>query len=395
MTDESKGPWGSSGSDSGNDSKDSPRKEKDNGGPWGGGSFQGRNQNNKKIEETLLKMQQQFKESFGTRGRGPGGSKFSGSGGGPKRSTIIGFITGAALLWLGTGFFIVKENETAVVLRFGEMVRHVSAGLQYHIPYPIESVIIQDATFHVFSESAKKDEGSESTPAMILTGDENMVICNYRVRWQIKDVVDFLFTARHPETTIRAAAESVVREVIGNTTAQVALTTEQAEIAMKVQTALQKLMDQYKLGVTIVEFNLQSVNPPAEVVAAFNDLQASKTDAGREVNKAEAYRNDILPRARGAAVQYIRESEGERDAKIAVAQGEANRYKQVYQSYLRNKSLAIKRVYMDAMREVFERTKIVILDPKTGQGVVPLYPLNESKKLLEKKVPEQAQGAQK
>lgn len=382
------GPWGAP--------KGPSKNPKGNRSPWGSGPFQDPNQN-KKLEETLEKLQKGFRDSFMGNKGGGNGLRGTGSSGNelPGKGTILFGLVIILLLWLSTGFFRVQENEMAVVMRFGKVVRHVSPGLQYHIPYPIENVIKQDSTVRVFEENIRKDQMADYTPTMILTGDENMVICNYRVRWRIKNITEFLFTARNPESTIKAAAESATREVIGQTLSHLALTTDQDKIAARVQTSLQGLLDQYKIGVEIREFNMLGVIPPAEVVDSFNDLQASKADASQEINKAESYQNDIIPRARGAAVQIIQESEGARDAKIAVATGEASLFKQIYDAFEQNKSIAVKRYYLDTMKEVLSHSKVIVFDPKANQGVVPYLPLNELPKRLDESKITEPQGGQK
>lgn len=382
------GPWGSPKGSSG-----SPKGNRNS---WSGGPFQDPNQN-KKLEEALEKLQKGLRDSFMGGGKGKGGLRGKGNGdsGLPGKGTILFGLLIIVLLWLSTGFFRVQENEMAVVMRFGKVVRHVSPGLQYHIPYPIESVIKQDSTVRVFEENIRKDQLADYTPTMILTGDENMVICNYRVRWRIKNITEFLFTARNPESTIRAAAESVTREVIGQTLSHLALTSDQDKIASRVQTSLQALLDQYKIGVEIREFNMLGVIPPPEVVDSFNDLQASKADASQEINKAESYQNDIIPRAKGAAVQIIQESEGARDAKIAAATGEASLFKQIYDAFAQNKSIAVKRYYLDTMKEVLSHSKVFVIDPKASQGVVPYLPMNELSKGLDESKKNDTQGGQK
>ena len=393
------GPWGSNGSSGSNpDSKSSPRSDKPN--PWGdqggkrGGSKGPFNdpEANKKLEETLETLQRRFKDIFGGGGDGGGGGG-GGRGSGPNapfgsgvpgKGMIVGVTVVVAALWLSTGFFRVQENELAVVMRFGKMVRVVSAGLQYRMPAPFESVRIQNATVNLISGTAKQDKNTDSDPSLILTGDENMVHCNYNVRWKIKDVTDFLFVARNPDTTIKAAADSVTREIVGQVNAKSVLTEKRDEIEGQARALLQKLMDQYKLGVEIVAFQLMDVAPPREVVDSYNDVQASLVDAEQDINKAESYRNDIIPRARGAAVQIIQDSEAYRQSKIAEAEGEAARFKQVYEAYSKNKSIAVIRYYLDTMQKVLSQTNKMIFDPKVSQGVLPYMSLNEMKKNTEK-----------
>lgn len=371
------GPWGSS--------SNHPKGDKPN--PWGSdnkgkpkGPFESPEAN-----KTFELLQQRLKESFGGGGGGNGGN---GSGGQnppqipfdfPNNSMILGIGVIIAALWLGSGFFRVQENELGVVTRFGKFERVVSAGLRYHIPFPVESIEIRDITLKDISGTTKVDKASDSDPSLILTGDENMVHCNYTVRWKVKDISDFLFMARNPESTIKAAANSVTREIVGQATARSVLTEKRDEIEGQARALLQKLMDQYKLGVEIVAFQLMDVAPPREVIDSYNDVQASLVDAEQEVNKAESYRNDILPRARGAATQILQDAEAYRDSKVAEAEGEAARFKQVYEAYAKNKSIAVIRYYLDSMQKVLSQTNKIIFDPKVGQGVLPYLPINDLK----------------
>lgn len=317
-----------------------------------------------------------------------GGSK---GGGSPKASlgllTLLG--VGAVFLWLGTGFYRVQEGEVGVVLRFGEMVRYSSPGLQYHLPAPFESVIIQKvAALNTIDGGLKVEKSNDSAEAnLILTGDENMVHTNYTVLWKIKDVSEYLFTARNPDETIRVAAESVVREVIGQTTARLALTEGRGQIEIRAQEILQKLLDQYKMGIQIVSIQLQNVAPPLQVVDAFNDLQASLVNADQSRNEAEAYRNEIIPRAEGKAAQIKNEAEAYSQRIVAEAEGEASRFKQVSAAYEMNPSITLKQYYLKAMRNVLGKTSKIILDEKAmGKGgILPYLPLNELKPTLDKK----------
>ena len=359
------GPWGKGPSD-GDDKKES--------GPWGKSS----DPQSKKpldIDETINLFQRRIKKTFNQGGgNGPNGL--------PNISAnlvVVGVVC-VIVLWSLTGFYRVQEGELATVTRFGEMVRISAPGLRYHLPSPIESVMVTKvAAVNTISgglrEGATEDNADKT---LILTGDENMVHTDYTILWKIKDVTEFLFNARDPEITIKVAAESVIREVIGQTTAKAALTEGRDAIGTTAQTLLQKLMDQYKLGIQIVSVQLQNVAPPKEVVESFNGLQASLTDADRLSNEAEAYRNDILPRARGQATQILQDAEGYKQTKIAEAEGEASRFLQVLQAYQKNQIVGMKRLYFDAMDKVLADVKeIIVIDPKAGNNVLPYLPLRD------------------
>ncbi len=324
------------------------------------------------IDETIDQIRQRLKDSFGGNGGG-----FTPPNGSPKK-----FIVGAALilagLWLSTGFYFVQEGDEAVVLRFGQMVRMGQPGLNFHLPTPIEQHIVKSVSAqNTIDGSIHGRSSSDSEESLILTGDENVVHTNFTVFWNIKDLPEYLFTARTPDNTIKIATESVLREIIGQLNARDALTKKREEIGAQTKELVQKLMDQYKLGVNIINVQLQRVAPPNEVIASFSDLQASMTDAERAQAEAQGYRNDILPRARGQATQILQDAEAYRNAKIAEADGEASRFKQVLVSYDKNKVVAIKRFFLENMQRNLGKAKTYIFDPKAAQGVLPYLPVNE------------------
>lgn len=394
-----------------NDDGNNGNKDGSSKGPWGGGSAKGRRSNDgsskgaqgkrddtppnpwtrregsssnngNNVDDIIDNIQDRIRKIMTGGGSGGGGGL---KGNSPKGNwgmvTLLG--AGAVVLWLGTGLFRVQEGEVGVVLRFGEMVRTTLPGLQYHLPAPFESVIVQKvAVLNTIDGGMKTEKNGDSAEAtLILTGDENMVHTNYTVLWKIKDVSEYLFTTRNPDETIRVAAESVVREVIGQTTARLALTEGRGKIEARAQEILQKLLDQYKMGIQIVSIQLQNVAPPHQVVDAFNDLQASLVNADQSRNEAEAYRNEIIPRAEGQAAQIANEATAYSQRKIAEAEGEAIRFTQVLQAYEAHPKITLKRYYLESMRDVLSKTSKVILDIKAiGKGgILPYLPLNELK----------------
>lgn len=360
-------------------------KGKAEGSPWGKNT--GTEQKKASSPNDPIDMlQRRFKKTFHQGG---------GQGGIPNFSpSLIGLGVGAVIfMWAATGFYRVQEGELGVVTRFGEMIRISSPGLRYHIPSPIENVIvIKVSAVNIINGGVRGNKVSEETSekTLILTGDENMVHTNYTVLWKIKDVKDFLFNARQPEATIKVAAESVIREVIGQTNAKAALTEGRNEIESKAQVLLQKLMDQYKLGVE-TSIQLQNVAPPQEVVESFNGLQASLTKADSLRNKAEAYRNDILPRAEGQAIQIIQEAEAEGEKKIAEAQGRGALISSLSPAYQENPELIIKRKHLEVMSKILSKVKNkVIIEPKVGNNILPYLPLKDSSSLPTATGPERA-----
>ena len=266
------------------------------GGPWGGGGSGGGGPQTPDFEELLRKGQDRIRRFI------PGGL---GSGRG-----IILVILAAIALWLLSGFYRVQPDEQGVVLQFGKWVRTTPSGLQYHLPGPIESVLTPKVTrvnkieigLRTFGDSGRgsqvRDVPEES---LMLTGDENIVDIDFTVFWVINDAGKFLFNIRNPEATVKLAAESAMREVIGQTPIQSALTEGRQEIETATYEGVQRLLDEYGSGIEVRRVQLLKVDPPSQVIDAFIDVQRARADLERLRNEAEAYRNDILPRARGEA----------------------------------------------------------------------------------------------
>jgi len=393
-----KGPWGNA-SNRGRRPANEPEKEmrgRKDAPPqspwsrWEGSPSNGGNN----IDDLIDAFQGRVRKFMSGGGSGNYGDSRGGNGfrrDAPKGSwKIFALLTvGATILWLGTGFYRVQEGEVGVVLRFGEMVRTSVPGLQYHLPAPFESVIVQKvAVLNTIDGGMKAETNGDSVDAtLILTGDENMVHTNYTILWKIKDVREYLFTARDPDETIRVAAESVVREVIGQTTARLALTEGRGQIEVRAQEILQKLLDQYKMGIQVVSIQLQNVAPPHQVVDAFNDLQASLVNADQSRNEAEAYRNEIIPRAEGQAAQIVNKATADSQSKIAEAEGEAARFLQALEAFEKYPDVTRKRYWLETMQAVLSKTAKIILDKKVGNGVLPYLPLNDLKGAMNESKP--------
>jgi membrane protease subunit HflK len=213
--------------------------------------------------------------------------------------------------------------------------------------------------------------------SLMLTGDENIIDIDFAVFWRIRDAGDYLFNTRNPAYTVKSVAESVMREVIGRTPIQPALTNARAAIEESVKTGVQAVMDNYGSGVEITQIQLQKVDPPAAVIDSFRDVQRANTDADRMRNEAEGYHNDIVPRARGDAAAIVAEADGARQASVAAATGQAQRFLSVLQAYNAAKDVTMQRLYLETMQEVLTKTPVVVLDDSL-RGVLPLLPLNEA-----------------
>ena len=346
------------------------------GGPWGGGGDGqgGGGQQPPDIEEMLRRSQDHFKS-------------FLPAGAGGGRGLIL-VIMAAFLIWLGSGFYRIQPGEQGVELLFGEFAKLTSPGLNYWPPSPLGEVIKVNAertnTINIGFRGAVQDSSISGRDmpleSLMLTGDQNIIDIDFVVQWRIKNAADYLFNIRDPESTIKAAAESAIREVIGRTPLESALTRERQRVQDDTQLLLQEILDDYGAGVVVVSLQLQSADPPKEVIDAFNDVQRAKQDQERSINEATAYSNNIVPRAKGEAQKMIQEAEAYKEQVIKDAQGEAQRFLSVYESYKGAKEVTRLRLYLERMQGILQGSTKIILDQQgggEGQGVVPYLPLNE------------------
>ncbi len=374
------GPWGGGGG--GN-----------NGGPWGNKpSGGGRPPQGPDLDEALRKVRAQLKIILGggggNNGGNGGGINDNGLFGGDGKRGFLLIVMVIFVLWLASGMYLVKSDEQGVVMRFGQYHRTTSPGLNYHFPYPFEAVLTPRVTVVNRVEIGKRDEKNQRNynssnnidERLMLTGDENIVDINFEVQWQIRNAADFLFNIRDPEMTVKTTAESAMREIIGRTPIAVALAEGKLEIAQDTKNLLQQTLDSYKAGIEIVSVNLLDTDPPSQVIDAFRDVQTARADMETARNQAEAYRNDILPRARGEAQKLILDAEGYKQEVIARAQGEASRFSAVYNEYKLAKDVTQKRMYLETMEDILSGMDKIILDDKGTQGVMPYLPLPALKK---------------
>jgi membrane protease subunit HflK len=297
----------------------------------------------------------------------------------------------AAVLWGLSGFFRVEPDELGVVLRFGEYVRDAKPGLNYHLPYPVETALTPkalrvnkiDIGMRVIDDVRRgtliRDVPEES---LMLTGDENIVDVDFSVFWLVKPngVGDYLFNIQSPEGTVKAVAESAMREVIGRNDISGILTAQRQTIERAVQELMQKTLDAYKAGVQITQVQLQKVDPPAQVIDAFRDVQAARADLERAQNEAQTYANRIIPEARGRSAQIQQSAEAYRAQTVAEAKGQTSRFLQIYEQYKVAPQVTRQRMYLETMERLFGGTDKIIIDPgsnQSGSGVVPVLPLNE------------------
>ncbi|MDH3660906.1 MAG: FtsH protease activity modulator HflK [Alphaproteobacteria bacterium] len=361
-------------------------------GPWGGrpgGGGGGGGQQPPDLEELLRRSQEKVKKIF-PGGGGPGGGGLSFGGGGKKPLLIIPLVLLG--LWLASGIYRVQQEEQGVVLRFGKQVAVKDPGLHWHWPSPIETVLTPKVTrvnrVEVGFRSAgggvgRSDSSREiSNESLMLTGDENIVDINFVVLWFIDRPEDFLFKIRDPEPTVKAVAESVMREIIGQTPFAEATTEARQAIEDEAREQIQGILNNYGAGIAVQEVQVQKVDPPDEVIDAFRDVQRAQADRERAQNEAETYQNDILPRARGDAVKMEQEAEAYSQEVVARADGDAQRFIAVYNEYAKAPEVTSRRLYIETMEDVLGDMNKVLIDGSAGGagGVVPYLPLPELEK---------------
>ena len=349
------------------------------GSPPGGGNGDGfrRGPTPPDIDEIVKNIQDKIKRFI------PGGSA---SGGKP---IIFGLVI-LLIIWALSGLYRVLPDEQGVVLRFGKFVKTTQPGLNYHIPFPVESVLTPKVTkvnrmdigFRSERDSGFGQGGGVADvpeESLMLTGDENIVNIDFSVFWVIKDAGNFLFKIQDPEGTVKAAAETAMREVIARSDIQPILTEGRAVIERDTQDIIQGILDEYESGVLITQVQTQKADPPDQVIDAFRDVQAARADMERSKNEAEAYANDVIPRARGEAAKILQAAEAYKKEVVAKAEGEASRFLSIYTEYAKAKEVTQERMYLETMEQVLADINKIIIDKDSGSGVVPYLPLQELK----------------
>ncbi len=352
------GPWGSGGGK----------------GPWGSGP-QSQGPTPPDLEEMLRRGQDKLRRVL------PGGNL------GGKGFALVALA--AVALWGFSGFFRVEPDELGVVLRFGKEVREVQPGLNYHLPYPIETVLTPkalrvnkiDIGMRVVDDvrrgSTVRDVPEES---LMLTGDENIVDVDFSVLWKVKPtgVGEYLFNIQNPEGTVKAVAEGAMREVIGRSEIQPILTGARQTIETAVQDLMQKTLDGYGAGIVVQQVQLQKVDPPTQVIDSFRDVQAARADLERAVNESQTYANRVVPEARGRVAQIVQTAEAYKSQTVAEATGQTSRFLKIYEQYKKAPDVTRERMYLETMERVLGSTDKIILDSgQNGGGVLPYLPLNE------------------
>jgi len=344
----------------------------------------GANQGPPDLDELWRDFNRKLGGLFG--GKGGGGNNGGGNNGGrgsggtpgfnpnPKAAGIgIGLIAGVVvLIWLGTGFFIVQEGQQAVITQFGKYHSTVGAGFQWRLPYPVQRHETVSVT-QLRSVDVGRDAIVPATglrESSMLTEDENIVDIKFVVQYRLKDAREFLFESRDPEGAVLKAAETAVREVVGKMKMDAALVEERDQIAPRVRTLMQTILDRYSVGISVESINLQMVRPPEQVQAAFDDVLKAGQERNRAKDEAQAYANDVIPRARGAASRLNEEAEGYRARIVAQAEGDAQRFRSVLVEYQKAPQVTRDRMYVDTMKEVYANVSKVMVDAKSGSNLL-------------------------
>jgi membrane protease subunit HflK len=312
---------------------------------------------------------------------------------GGARNLIL-LLLALALLWQSA--FIVAPDEEGVVKRFGDVVRVVGPGP--HLKVPLIETVLQPkvAKLHRIEVGFRTDrQGRQQAlprEAQMLTGDENIVAVQFIVQYKIKTARDYLFNVADIQETIEKAAEAAVREVVGRTTIDEVLTTGKAQIQDDTHQLLQGILDQYSAGVHIAAVQLQDVNPPEAVAAAFKDVASAKEDREKMINQAQSYRNDIIPKAKGEAAEQVNQAKGYAQARVTRAEGEADRFLKALKEYEQARDVISKRIYIETMEDIFPKVEKIIIEGKAGDRLLPYLPLDRLKKVAPKPAEEKGEG---
>jgi membrane protease subunit HflK len=344
-------------------------------GPWRAG---GNGSKSPDLEEFLRRGQDRLRSALP-------GRNLSGQG-----IAVIALM--AVVIWAFSGFFRVDPDELGIVLRFGKYVRDAQPGLNYHLPYPIEAALTPKVTRvnrvdvgMRTVEASRRGTPNLNVPeeSLMLTGDENIVDVDFSVFWLIKPngAGDYLFNIQQPEGTVKAVAESAMREVVGRSEIQPILTGARQTVEVAVQDLMQRTLDHYGAGVQVTQVQLQKVDPPAQVLDSFRDVQAARSDAERAQNEAQTYANRVVPESRGRAAQVTQAAEAYRQQTVAEATGQSARFLKIYDEFKKAPAVTRERMYLETMERVLAGTNKVIIDSATQSGaqsgVVPYLPLNE------------------
>jgi len=338
------------------------------------------------LDEVIRRIQQKLGAMFG-------GSKGGGDNNGPQlpgKAAMSAIFVIGFMLWVASGLYSVAADEEAAVLRFGQYVETTGPGLNWHLPWPIESAEklpvtrVQRLTigFRSFGDGRTRKVDQE---ALMLTSDENIVDISFVVQYKIKNLERYLFDITNQTKTVRDASEAAIREVIGRTMIDDVLTTKKAQVEVEVQELIQSILDGYKAGISITTMKLQDVQPPVRVIREFKDVASAREDRERAKNEAQAYANDIIPKSRGEAKKMVLDAEGYSNEVIDRAKGESQRFISVLNAYKLSPEVTRKRLYLETMQKVMAKVDKVIIDGAVANRVLPYLPLDQRQKVEVKK----------
>ena len=333
------------------------------------------------LDELWRDLNQKLGKLLGGRGGSGNGSPPGSGGGGGFQPSMKGAKLGlgviaaiAALIWLGTGFFIVQEGQQAVITQFGRYHSTVGAGFNWRMPYPVQRhelvFVTQIRSIDIGRDAVIKATGLRESA--MLTEDENILEMKFAVQYRLTDARAYLFESKNPTDAVVQAAETAVREVVGKMRMDSALSEERDQIGPRVRAIMQTILDRYKVGIEVVGINLQQggVRPPEQVQAAFDDVLKAGQERERAKNEAEAYANDVVPRAVGAASRLKQEADGYKARIVAQAEGDAQRFKSLVGEYQKAPQVMRDRLYIDAMQQIYSNTTKVLVDTKQGSNLL-------------------------
>ncbi len=335
------------------------------------------------LDEVWKRLNERLNGLFGGKGGGDGGDGYSG-GGLPGGGNLVGLLIGVlVLVWAASGFYIVNTGERGVVLRFGKYVETTEPGPRWHLPWPIEAreVVNVDQVRTVEIGYRTNVKSKVLKESLMLTDDENIIDLQFAVQYILKDPMEFLFVNRAPEDTVLQVAETAMREIVGKNKMNFVLYEGRADIAASAKVLMQQILDRYNTGISISQVTLQNIQPPEQVQAAFDDAVKAGQDRERLKNEAEAYFNDVVPRARGVASRLKEEAEGYKLSVIANAEGEASRFVQIFTEYQKAPQVTRQRLYLDTMQTVMNNTSKILVDQKGGNSLLYL-PLDKLQQIV-------------
>ncbi len=351
-----------------------------------GGGGKRPNQGPPDLEELWRDFNRRLSDMLSKRNRGGGGDGDGGGGARPPVQINPKFLGGGislllalvALVWLASGFYIVDASQRGLVLQFGRYKESTDPGLRWRLPYPIQSHELVNIsgvrTIEVGYRGSERNKVLRE--ALMLTDDENIINIQFAVQYILKDPVEYVFNNRGPDEAVMQAAETAIREIVGKSRMDFVLYEGREQIAVQASNLMQEILDRYKTGILISKVTMQNAQPPEQVQAAFDDAVKAGQDRERQKNEGQAYANDVIPRARGTAARLLQEAEGYKQRLIATAEGDADRFRQIYTEYAKAPEVTRQRMYLETMQQVYTNTSKVMVDAK-GQGNLLYLPLDK------------------